>query len=767
MSYPAGPWVPDPEAIPEELRTADRWVRWKSVPEGNGKPRKVPIGVDSAHPASSTDPTTWGPFATALGNATRRPSVGIGFMLGRNGTRGFVGIDLDHVRDAETGELAAEAVVIIERCATYCEVSPSGTGVKLFGYAPIDGAPVLPRNKGDLDDGGELEVYARGRYFTVTGDRLGGSPVVLGDLSEALAWLTSRYLSRPPAEAPGAAPDEAPGPDDVDALEAIVKRAAAYVRKLPAAVSGEGGHDATWKAALAAVRGFRLSERQAMNLLTSEFNPRCTPPWSERDLGRKVKQARTNASVPWGFLVDKPAQAQGPRPLTETGNAERLVSMFGSEFRWCGSLGWLAWDGKRWGRDDRKRLHALAKETVRSIYGEAERESDSNVRKAIAKWASRSESRAGRESMIALAASEAGIPISVNEVDSDPWILNVANGTVDLRTGRLRAHDRADLLTKLSPVAYHPEATWARWQAFLERVLPDPEIRSFLQRFVGYASTGIVREHVLPILYGTGANGKSVFIESNRYVLGDYASAANPSLLMAKSGESHPTERASLLGKRFVTSQESEAGRSFAETAVKMLTGGDHISARFMHQDEFTFAPTHKLVLATNHKPRVRGDDYGIWRRLSLVPFTVRIPEDERDTTLPEKLRTEASGILRWAVEGCLAWQREGLRPPEAVRAATEAYRQDEDLLAQFLAERCYVAPNGTETVRVQSGEIYSCYRKWCEENGTKQTSQRTFGAAMTERGFERRIGGGRTFYIGVRLATVGAEGETRSHHDR
>lgn len=444
------------------------------------------------------------------------------------------------------------------------------------------------------------------------------------------------------------------------------------------------------------------------------------------------------------------------RPLTETGNAERLLDKHGAELRWCNALGWLVWDGRRWARDERRQVYALAKLTVRRIYGEAEACDDDERRRAVVKWALKSETSGAREAMLSLVKSESGVAVTIEELDADPWLLNVRNGTLDLRTGKPHRHTGRDLITRLCPVEYRPDAVAPTWLAFLARVLPDATVREFMQRFIGYALTGAVREHVLPMLYGTGANGKSTLLEGVRYVTGDYAVQANPALLMAKTNDTHPTERATLLGRRLAICSETEEGRALAEVMVKQLTGGDRINARFMRMDEFDFAPTHKLVVCTNHRPRVRGSDLGIWRRIQLVPFTVTIPEPERDATLPEKLRAEAAGILRWAVDGCMAWQRDGMSPPAAVRAATDEYRLDEDVVGQFIEDRCYVQP-GSDTVRERASALFEAYTKWCEETGNVPVRQREFGRAMTERGFGRtKDGRGAKVYLGVRLLLTG-----------
>jgi putative DNA primase/helicase len=283
----------------------------------------------------------------------------------------------------------------------------------------------------------------------------------------------------------------------------------------------------------------------------------------------------------------------------------------------------------------------------------------------------------------------------------------------------------------------------------------------FLQRAVGYALTGDISEQVLFFLYGAGANGKSTFARVLLDLLGDYATQGAPDLLLAKRNESHPTEVADLLGCRLVVCQEIEAGRAFAEVTVKQLTGGDLIKARRMREDFWSFAPTHKFFVAANHKPPVRGTDHAIWRRIRLVPFTVRITDEERDPNLLEKLRAELAGVLAWAVEGCLEWQRIGLCPPDEVLQATSDYRGEQDLLAAFLEERCEAGMYFS----VRSGDLYHAYSEWCEGGGFHPANQQTLGEQLREKGFEPFKGTkGARRWRGLRLKTefeMANEGET------
>jgi putative DNA primase/helicase len=418
--------------------------------------------------------------------------------------------------------------------------------------------------------------------------------------------------------------------------------------------------------------------------------------------------------------------------LTDLGNAERFVSDHGADVRYCHPWrSWLVWTGARWEPDESGQVHRLAKETVRGLLVDAaEAESDSRT-KELARHAIASAAETRIRAMLELAKSE--VPVLPDELDADPWVLNCENGTIDLvGSGELLPHRREDLITKLVPVEYDPGAKAPTWEALLERVLPNAEIRAFFKRLCGYALTGDTGEHVLPLLYGTGANGKSTVLNALLDALGDYAGQAAPDLLLAKQN-SHPTELADLFGKRLVAAIEVEDGRRLAESLVKQLTGGDRVKARKMRQDFWEFSPTHKVFMAVNHKPTVRGTDTAIWRRIRLIPFTETIPPAEQDKRLPEKLRRERAGILAWAVEGCLEWQREGLQAPDEVRKATREYRAEMDVIAAFIDEECIVAEHAAATAKA----LYSAYKAWCEENGEKPETQRRFGGRLRERGFE------------------------------
>lgn len=419
---------------------------------------------------------------------------------------------------------------------------------------------------------------------------------------------------------------------------------------------------------------------------------------------------------------------------TDLGNAKRLVNRYGDAFRWNDTRNrWMVWDGRRWTDDTHGEIVQAAKVTTAQMHLAALEIADSAERQAEAKWAMASESANRLEAMVKLARSEPGMTVTDDELDSDPWILNVANGVVDLRTGELHAHDPARLVTRLAPVDYVPAARSELWERFLERILPDPDVREFVARATGYSITGSVAEEVLLVAYGIGQNGKSKFLEAVKHAVGDYAMQAEPDLLLARK-DAHPAGVAMLAGKRMVMATETDNGRQFAEATVKRLTGGDTITARQLYGNFFEFVPTHTIWMATNYRPEVLGTDEGIWRRLRIVPFEVQIPEDERDPHLGDKLAEEAPAILAWAVAGCRRWQASGLAAPAAVTMATASYRAEMDTFGDFLDERCEVSDFADDS----AANLFASYSAWANENGAEVLSQKRFGAELRRRGFDK-----------------------------
>lgn len=454
-------------------------------------------------------------------------------------------------------------------------------------------------------------------------------------------------------------------------------------------------------------------------------------------------------------ITQQPPSKDPKFNLTEMGNAERLVHRNGQNLRYCIEFEeWLLWNGSTWIEDKKRQIERIAIKTFREMYSEASKVEDMDRRSQIIKWAQSSEKSSVFLNSIARA--QAMLPLSQDELNKDGYLLNCKNGIVNLKTGELQAHDRRHLMTKNTHINYDISATCPTWINFLENIMKDEkgeikqELIDFLQKAIGYTLTGDTSEQVAFFLWGTGRNGKSTFINIVKEILGDYGKQTNSDTFTSKMNDNGiNNDVARLHGARFVSAVESEDGQKLSESLIKQLTGGEPITARFLRKEFFEFIPEFKIFFTTNHKPIVKGDDEGIWRRIRLIPFTHTVPKENVDKHLPEKLRAELPGILHWAVEGCIKWQQEGLGEPEEVKAATDEYKEEMDLLSNFIDECCVIMP----TAKVVVSEIHKAYMKWAEENGEYPMKQRAFSSRLQMRGFSKRKStGNRTYFFGIGL---------------
>lgn len=466
-------------------------------------------------------------------------------------------------------------------------------------------------------------------------------------------------------------------------------------------------------------------------------------------------QARTDGSSALAPVV-KIDGKRHDEPLTELGFARRLVGKHGDELRYVVPWNrWLVWNGTRWAPDADGHVQRCMKVIAREIHTSLIR--DSKADPDMLRAAKRAESSSGVKGALTLAATEPEIAITPDRLDAHPFLLNCANGVIDLRTGERLDHDPDLLLTKMAGAPYEPEAEGTVFAKFLERIQPDEDMRLFIRRLLGLSLEGKVTAHVLPIFYGDGANGKSTLTDAVMNALGDYADAADPDLLRARTFDAHPTGVADLFGLRLALLHESDAGHRLAEGTVKRLTGGDRLKARRMREDFWSFEPSHTFVMLTNHKPLVGGTDEGIWRRLRLVPFEVIIPGPERDEDLGDKLAEEAGAILAWLVGGYLDWRRYGLAEPDKVTEATQAYRAESDPLGRFLGERCLSMP----AMHSGSSELFGAYEKWCAAEREDPGTPKAFADSLKAKGFESYKSHGLMRWRGVGLAAENsAEGE-------
>ena len=514
---------------------------------------------------------------------------------------------------------------------------------------------------------------------------------------------------------------------------------------IPERIAG-GGRNNTLTSLAGSMRRRGLGAAVIEAALLKVNAEQCDPPLSEDEVKAIAASVAQYAPSPNGKVANsagatatQSAPPAGPFKLDDTGNSERFVAQHGDGVRYDHSTGhWLIWTGTHWRRDDDGAAQRMAKATARTIYDEAAtaaRAGNDDLAAQLAKWARTSAAESRRNAMLNLARSEYPVALTHDRLNRHDLLLNVQNGTLDLATGKLKPHERGDRLTYVLSVAYDPAAECPLWGSFIHRITNgDGDLTRFLAAAVGYTLSGLTTAQVLFFLYGRGANGKSTFIETIMALMGDLGHKARAQILMADERERVPNEIAALAGRRLVVASELADGGRMNEGLVKDLTGGDTMSARFLYGEPFTFKPTFKLWLYGNHKPVIVGTDDGIWRRVRLIPFTVQIPENERDPDLPAKLRGELPGILAWAVRGWKAYQAHGLGTPAAVTKATAEYRIESDIIGQFLDERC-ILQNGETT---EAGKLYAAYINWATENGLRSMSNVRFAKALTERGLTK-----------------------------
>ena len=437
--------------------------------------------------------------------------------------------------------------------------------------------------------------------------------------------------------------------------------------------------------------------------------------------------------------------------------AFRLAGRYAGRLLFVPDVGWHRWDSRRWATDGDR----AAERAVDVVLGAAVRDGagDAALRADVRKC----ESATGRKGVLDIAGSLLDLVCAADKLDADPHLLNARNGTLDLRTMEMHPHNPQDRITKVCAAAYDPdtESPTGRWERFLTEVLPDAEVRGFLARLIGLSLLGAVRENVLPIWTGLGANGKGAAYNAILHALGDYACPADPDLFMARDG-AHPTGTMDLRGRRFVVVSESDKHKRMNEATMKRLTGGDPIKSRFMGKNFVTFTPSHLAVLVTNHLPKVAGDDAAVWRRLRVVPFDVVIPKPEQDSHLPDALQADTDAVLGWAVRGWQSYVSHGhqLAEPASVMAATDKYRVDSDAVARFIGERCYVNGN----VRMPGAELFAAWEAWARADGAEPMAAKAFGQALERHGLPpSAVSHGVRYRPGVELRTDDDDPDTSS----
>ncbi|MBL8857575.1 MAG: hypothetical protein JNL28_03600, partial [Planctomycetes bacterium] len=707
------------------------------------KPGKVPKHPLTGRNASSTNPKTWGTFEEAVRGMEAHGFAGIGFVFTNSG---YTGIDFDHCRDPETGVIDPDVLRQVHELASYTEVSVTGTGLHVIvqGKLPGKGRKV-----------GNREIYDTGRFFALTGVRVPGTP---DEIAERPTQIAEFYASL--NESKTAPPRGSNATANEDSDEKIVARLKQGGKNAKFAALYDGDTSAY---ASASEADLALCNRIAF--LVGDDQVRIDRIFRGSGLYReKWDSARGDStygrdtirtaieSVLTGTPGKNGAETDWheARALTDTGNAERLVRRFGKDMRFVHTWNkWITWRGTRWSVENDGTPMAYSKKVARSIYAEASKGRTVEERERIAKWAKTSEKVERRKAMVELAKCEPGIALSHEALDRHEYILNCPNGQIDLRTGELQPHDKTSYITKLCPTRFVADARSPVWDAFIERVLPDEETRSYTQRFFGSALTDNVGDQAMMFACGGGQNGKSTLVNAILDTAGPgYAIKISTEMLLAKQHRNHPTELADLFKVRLAIGMETPKGRALDEPLVKELTGSDRIRARRMREDFWEFPPTHKLVVVTNHMPKVASGEFAVLRRIHQVDFGVRIPESEKDPNLPAKLFCAREAILAWLVAGCREWMTTGLRPPDEVRIQAGDAPDAPTPIDQFLEESTL----RTRGARVGATELYAAFASFAALYSYPSVLQPEFGKALGDRGYGRKKSGGLIVYLDLEL---------------
>lgn len=745
------------ENIPEELKKQKQWVCWVGAD-------KIPKNAYTGNNAQSNNPDTWADFDTAVGACAKYHFDGLGFMF----ANGYFGVDLDACLD--NLDFCDE---FVETLQSYTEISKSGTGIHIIC-------------RGKLPDGarrrGHIEMYSSGRYFICTGHLYNLAYTQVRDCTESIKVLHSKYL---PSNVPKTETRHF-APVDLSDQEIIDKaRACRSGQMFNMLYSGEWesaypsqseadlafcNHLAFWtgKNAEQMDRIFRSSK-----LMRAKWDKkRGSETYGNLTIAKAIAMCADcyepekyddDTSLAIAFFKNGTVGAKEKEPkkaydMTDTGNAHRMYDKFGKIIRYSyNRKKWYFWDGKVWVLDESGEIKKLADEICEDLKAEAWEIQDEDIQEQALKWAKRTAGSTAKEAMIKECQHLNDVPASPDDFDAYTDFLNCQNGIINLRNGELLPHDSNFMMSKICNAEYDiKKRKPKRWLQFLDEITAgDKDLQNYIQKCIGYSISGSNREQCAYFLYGMGNNGKSTFLDTIADLLGSYSSNAQPDTIMLQSrlgssGGGANSDIARLKSARFVTCEEPTEGVRLNEGLLKQLTGGSKVTCRFLYGDEFEYTPEFKIWVATNHKPTVRGTDFGIWRRIKLIPFEVNIPKEKVDKNLKYKLRQEFPQILAWAVEGCLKWQAEGIEDPVAVAEATKGYKQEMDLIATFV-EQCIEVDYNCK-LSVMASNLFSLYSKWAKANNEYEMSSKKFFIEVAKKLPERGRCGKGIYYPNIRF---------------
>lgn len=753
------------ELIPEELKKLPNWVVWKAKPDpkSHSGVSKIPINPKTGGQAQSNNPSTWTDFETA--EIVSRDFAGIGFMFQNSG---YFGVDLDDMPEelaaCAEGDYANTIGEFLTNLDSYTEWSQSGNGIHIICKGRL---PEGARRKG------KIEMYDSGRFFVMTGNAISDREDV-PDRTEEIKLLHAKYLGgsentensgqmtlsetslsvheiiEKARNSANGAKFESLYQGDFSEYPSQSEADIAFCNMLAFWCAGDAGKmdeiyrssglmRSKWDRKQSGSTYGALTIQKAISSCSECYQPKNQI--QDKSLKIKKKSAPPAKSTPVGKMYK----------FDDLGNSERLLDMFGHMLKFFYTEHkFLYYENGKWYRDNFEYCQTLAdcviqrmeEEDTAGVYAENE-----DMQKAFKKHIKKTRSQNARKNMVVGAMHF--MPVLPEQLDRDRTIIGVKNGVLDLKTGELKPHDSAYFLTKQIPIPYIADAPKPeRWLKFLDEIfLSDKELIRYVQKAVGYSLSGSNAEQCAFFLHGTGNNGKSLFLEILRHIFGDYASniQADTIMMQNKSGNSASSDLARLQGSRLVTCSETAENTRLNEPLIKQMTGDDIMTVRKLYCEEFEFHPEFKLWMATNHKPTIRGTDKGIWRRIHLIPFQLDIPANRVDRNLKYKLAKESESILKWIVEGCLLWQKEGLQMPKKVLDAVKEYRREMDTISSFLESCCIMQGE------VKASVLYAVYAKWADENGEYCFPNSKFGVEMAKK-FQRTHKKTGWYYSGISL---------------
>lgn len=747
--------------IPDEMRKVKNWVC--------ANPDKFPKNPYTGQNAKSNSPDTWGTFDEAVKAVETYGFKYLGFMFAPP----FFGVDLDHCID--DSDFCDE---FIETLQSYNEVSCSGSGLHIICSGEL---PEGSRRKKSV------EMYSSGRFFVLTGKLYNPAYGGIRECTAAIKPLHAKYLGSTVPKTAGTVHKASTTVvlDDDEIIDKARDSQGGLIfqqlfdgnwESLGLYGSDHSAADFAFASRLAFWCGCNKEQMDRIFRRSGLMRPkwdemRGAVTYGELTLTKAINGCKAcydptgasgSADIAKAFLGDfagggSGGGAQRKYDMTDTGNARRFIDSYGDVLHYSyNRKKWYIWTGKHWMIDGYGSVKKLADEICEEMKNEAIAEDDQKQADKKLKFALRTASSAGKEAMIKEAQHIGSIPVSPDDWDTYGDYLNTPNGVVNLANGELMPHDPALMLTKMTYAEYDPNGGKPeRWLQFIDEITDgDADMARYIQKCAGYAACGDGSEQCAFFLHGMGNNGKSTLIYTLADVLGTYAANVQPETLMMKNGSSGTasSDIARLKDVRLVVCEEPSEGIRLNEGLLKQLTGGGRITCRFLYGDEFEYTPVFKIMLATNHKPTVRGTDFGIWRRIRMVPFNVNIPESKLDKNLMYRLRDEYPQILAWIVEGYQMWKKEGIKSPEQVKAATDEYKAEMDITATFVSQ-CIEIDYDTDC-RISASDMYQCYVRWSKDAGEHYTmSAKKFGMEIVKKLPEKKRDGKGPYYLHVKFS--------------